>query len=66
MNWIKLTERLPKLNERVLISDDGYVTICRYKRDWRDKNKIVFEDEQDEQPSNYVPEFWQPLPKTPK
>lgn len=65
--WIHVTERLPDLNQRVWVCDiDGYDTTCVYKESrYYGGTRLIFENEQDEQPSEIVASHWMELPETP-
>ena len=73
--WVKVEDGLPNIGDRILcIENDGDIQIAVYGVDKvigekdRVTNKPIacFLDEQDEQPSFYLPTHWMPLPKNPK
>ena len=77
MKWISINEKLPKIDEMVLlyesyINDDYNITIgCLTKTKLRtmyttNEYEIAFVDNQDEQPSVLNVSFWQPLPEPPE
>jgi hypothetical protein len=64
--WIDVKDRLPELNQRILISEyeECLVTIANYKIDkvWGDKKgNPCFVDEQDEQPGRCYPTHWKEI-----
>lgn len=73
--WVKVEDGLPNIGDRILcIENDGDIQIAVYGVDKvigekdRVTNKPIacFLDEQDEQPSFYLPTHWMPLPHPPK
>jgi hypothetical protein len=63
--WIKVTEKLPEENQRVLIAEGEYVGIASYCKFNRTDKHLSFCDDQDEQPGIYHATHWQPLPTPP-
>ncbi len=68
MSWISIKDKLPELNQRIIIYEDGFIEICKYKFEpvWGNKKRASFIDEQDEQPSECFPTHWMPLPELPE
>lgn len=66
MNWIKVTDRLPEKDERVLCFEFGIIITAKYIKRKSNSKALVFMDEQDEQPLELFPTHWMPLPEPPK
>jgi len=69
--WIKCSDRMPDLNELVLVwSREGFSTALRYESkravDFEGYPRILWNvDNIDVSGSNYDIEFWMPLPAEP-
>ena len=59
MEWIKITDRLPKKEDYYLIWDGEYLDYARYdveRNQWHDEEITIYEDVT----------HWMPLPEPPK
>jgi len=69
MEWINVSDKLPELNQRILVFEQyggiGIATFDKKDAYGRELKDPIFIDEQDEQPTQLIPTHWMPLPNQP-
>ena len=66
MKWISVDDKMPPLDERILIHDIKYDNICISQLVNDSEYGLSWKDEGDEYWHLYTVDYWQPLPIFPK